>query len=143
MTNCFQAGGAVLAAALILTSCGERPDVFYAHAIEARAAGAVDQGWIPDWMPKSARAIHEIHDLDTSRSMLTFLFEPVDPPQLPASCGQVPPEGISAPPFRRSWWPDDVPPTSSPGDRHVYYRCSDGAYVAVASKEGRVFHWRP
>jgi hypothetical protein len=136
------ATAALVATAVMLASCNERPEVFYADAAAARGAGSVDRGWIPDWLPTSARNIYEMHDLDTNESMLAFSFNPADPPDVGQSCTQIQPEALRPVRFRRSWWPNDVSPPPAATHRHVYYRCSDGAYVAMSAKEGRLYHWR-
>ena len=94
----------------------------------------------PDSLPKSARDIREVHDLDTNKSMLTFMFDSIDLPDLAASCSQVAGAALRPVPFRRTWWPGDVKPGSMTTHRHVDYRC---VYVAVALKEGRPYYWRP
>jgi hypothetical protein len=47
----------------IAPACGERKKAFYATAVEARQSGAIERGWIPVWLPRSARNIREMHGL--------------------------------------------------------------------------------
>ena len=95
---------AVVGMAVIVASCGERPEAFYADAAAARAARAIDRGWIPDWLPATARAIHEVHNIDTNQSLLAFSFDPADIPNVAQSCAQVSREALKPAPFDRSWW---------------------------------------
>jgi hypothetical protein len=126
-----------------IVSCGERPDVIYASADDARRAGAVDRGWIPDWLPDSARAIREAHDIDSNQGLVAFTFDPRDGRIPPDSCTQVQRETLRPAPFSASWWPRDVPPSSLVTHRHVYYRCGGGSYVALSRSDGQLYYWRP
>jgi hypothetical protein len=134
---------AIVGMAVIVGSCSERPEAFYADAAAARAARAMDRGWIPDWVPTTARAIHEVHDIDTNQSLLAFSFDPADIPNVAQSCAQVSRQELKPAPFDRSWWPSDVPPSAVVTHRHVYYRCADGAYAAISAKDGQFYYWRP
>ena len=51
---------------------GERPVAEYATRAEADAAGAFTRGWLPAFLPASARALREVHDLDTNERWLRF-----------------------------------------------------------------------
>jgi hypothetical protein len=129
----------LLMMAAVVASCDERPEAFYSDAAAARAAGT----WIPNWLPKSARDIHELHDIDTNQSLLAFSFDPAEGPVLTPSCTQIQNEAMRPPRFKPAWWPMDVPSSSLTTDRHTYYRCHNGAYVAVSIKDGQLYHWRP
>ena len=133
----------VIVLGAMLASCRERPEVLYPDAAAARQAGAVRRGWIPDWLPKSSRNIHEIHDLDTNQEMLAFSFSPADTPDLARLCKQVQRDGLKPVPFSVRWWPNDVPPSPLVTHRHVYHECPGGAYVAVSVQDGELFYWRP
>ena len=133
----------LLLTAAIISSCGDRQEAFYSTAVEARTANAVDRGWIPGWLPKSAHAIHEVHNIDTTQSMLAFSFDAADVPNLSTSCKQVQSEALRPVPFKVAWWPKDVPPSGLVTHRRTYYHCDDGEYVAVAADDGQLFHWRP
>jgi hypothetical protein len=135
--------GTLLLTSAAVASCGERPEVFYADAMAARRAGAVERGWVPDWLPKSARAIHEVHDIDTNQSLLAFSFDPGDGPVLTESCSPIQSDAPEPVPFTASWWPSDVPPSSSVTHRHAYFRCQNDGYAAVSVKDGQLFYWRP
>lgn len=67
------------------------------------------RGWIPDdFLPRSSRAIHEIHDLSPSAEWCAFEFAPEESKNplrnlqpldvLPPSIGRVPSPDVS-------WWP--------------------------------------
>ena len=44
----------LVATAFALAACAETLEANYATLAEARAAGAVARGWVPDWLPPSA-----------------------------------------------------------------------------------------
>ena len=115
----------------------------YSTAADARAAGAVDRGWIPDWLPSQAHEIHEVHDLDTNQSALRFEVPPGNSLPPPPECRAVPFGRVRMPPFERAWWP-------APSDlatRFRLLRCPPqgpgGAVYLARSLDGRtVLHWR-
>jgi len=73
----------MLSAALLLSlaACSEQVEETYPTWTEAQRAGAVDRGWVPAFVPSSARQIEDTHDLDSNRQRLRFT---------------VPPSGVSA-----------------------------------------------
>ena len=133
----------LIAIGAVVAACSERREVFYADESAARQDGAIERGWIPEWLPKTARQIHEIHDLDTNRSMLAFSFSPAEAPELARQCDQVGRDRLEPAPFATAWWPEDVPPSPVVTHRHIYYKCSGGAYVAVSPRDGEMYYWRP
>jgi hypothetical protein len=50
----------------LYSGCSERFESSYADKAAAVEDGAVRRGWIPPWVPESATAIREVHDLDTN-----------------------------------------------------------------------------
>ncbi len=60
------------AVALSGLSCQERVESQYATAAAARAAGAVERGWLPSWLPPDAHEIRDVHDVDTNVVFATF-----------------------------------------------------------------------
>jgi len=78
--------------ALFLSACrfsGERPYSIYETAAEARLAGSIDRGWLPDWLPQSAYQIHEYHDLDTNARAFSFRLSQTEPFHFPVYCRKV------------------------------------------------------
>ena len=82
---------------------------FYPSLVEAGKDGAITRGWIPDeFLPRSSRSIHEIHDLSPSTEWCAFEFLPADSQHLldnlkhvdvlPQRVRHVPSPGVS-------WWP--------------------------------------
>lgn len=67
--------GAVLA---ICIGCNEVMRESYKDYAAAERAGAVTRGWIPDFVPRSAVDIAEVHDLDLNTQRLRFRVPDVD-----------------------------------------------------------------
>ena len=136
-----------LAAVVTITcvACSERREASYADLATAERAGAIRQGWIPNWVPRSARDIRELHDLDTNQGMLSFYYDPSERLTIPSSCSQVRPSDALSAPFRASWWPPDVPPSSFVTHRHAFFSCETGrgrAFLAVSDAQGEAHYWR-
>ena len=47
----------------------------YADLLGARAAGEVERGWVPAWVPEEARTIKEVHNTDSGMRWVAFTLE--------------------------------------------------------------------
>jgi hypothetical protein len=94
----------------VLLACGgDRRESFYPSLVDADKSGAITRGWIPQLLPASSRAIHEVHETSPSTEWCAFEFLPTDSQSLrknlqsvdalPASVRRVPNPSVS-------WWPD-------------------------------------
>jgi len=63
---------------LSLSACSEQAEEAYPTWAEAQRAGAVERGWVPAFVPRSAREIRDSHDLDSNRQTLFFVARPED-----------------------------------------------------------------
>lgn len=134
----------VLISSCVMAGCGETPEEHYPNFEAAVSAGAISRGWIPALLPKSASDIHEIHNIDSSKSMLAFRFNGTEKIELGSSCERVDPFKPARPPFKVSWWPSDVPASKLSTYRHSIYSCEIGkAFLALSEKLGEGFYWRP
>jgi hypothetical protein len=53
--------------ARLSANISDRYEAFYPSLADARKDGAIIRGWIPDeFLPRSSRSIHEVHDLSPS-----------------------------------------------------------------------------
>ena len=124
------------AALLSLTACmSDVQDAKYSSQIEAAKAGAIDQGWVPRWVPEGAINLRETHNLDTNESLLAFSLPAQPAWQPPAFCQP-------APAFERKWAPARLdgyqtytcqPPEAGPGLAHALAIAPDGRSVLVWS----------
>lgn len=88
--------------------CAENRDLFFSSLADATKAGESDRGWIPEYPPKTARAIHITEQLSPSKEWCGFEFLPNDSQNLretlkrvdafPSSVRRLPSPGAT-------WWP--------------------------------------
>jgi hypothetical protein len=128
-------------------------EAYYDSAAQALAGDAVARGWIPPWLPRSAKAIRESHNLDTNQAWLEFTVD--DPGELDGMllhCASLPAEQVPLPADRdfrgTPWWPDDLAADRGfPGDAYEFFvystRNGDPAFLAVDRARARVWHWLP
>ena len=93
---------------ILFAGCDESRDLFYSDLTGAAQAGELDRGWIPDYLPKTSRAIHLVELDSPSKVWCGFEFLPADSQSLrealksvaalPPSVGRLPNPG-------KSWWP--------------------------------------
>jgi hypothetical protein len=93
----------------VLVAChSDRSESFYTSFTDADKDGATTRGWIPDFLPGSSRAIHEVHDLSPSTEWCAFEFVPTDSQGLRKRLYSV---NVPPPPVRhvpdpgKPWWP--------------------------------------
>ena len=98
----------------------QEQETHYVSLAAAQMAGAIHQGWIPDWLPKKAHNLKEKHNLEGSRSILRFTFPESAEWVPPDSCSRIRSSEIRGPALTASWWPQDVPSSSSATPRHTY-----------------------
>jgi hypothetical protein len=63
---------------LSLGGCSDVMEEHFATWADAERAGAVERGWIPAFVPKSATNIREVHNIDTNAQTLEFNFRGSD-----------------------------------------------------------------
>ena len=95
--------------ACVLVAChSDRRESSYTSLADAKKDGAIDRGWIPDFLPESSRAIHEVHDISPSTTWCAFEFFPSDSQGLRKSLksvGELAPSVTRVPKPGESWWP--------------------------------------
>jgi len=134
--------GAVALAIVACLGCGEQQEATYADRRAALRAGAIERGWVPEWIPKTARDLREVHNVDTNQSMLSFRYDRGDRLSVPGSCS--PATTVSAPPFRVASWPRDIPPGSGVSTRYAFFSCESGrAFLALLVGRDEAYYWRP
>ena len=141
----LKVGGLAVVSIIVCTACGERQEVSYANLVSAERAGAIHAGWIPDWLPKSAADLREVHNLNTNQSMLSFRYDPGDRLTVPTTCSHLSGSSEIPPvPFNVSWWPNDVPPRmrfATP--RPIAFFSCEGGRAFLAVLPGEAHYWRP
>ena len=143
---------AILVALLIAAGACRNIDVVtasYATLDEAKKAGAVERGWVPDGLPPGTTEIRDAHDLDSNRHWGLFLF-PL--PEGDALRGLLQPEEATLAgrsidiPGRVEWWPVllrgalDEEKIKSTGLR-AYRSVRGDRLFLVNWQQGRAYYW--
>jgi hypothetical protein len=71
---------------VILMGYFEIQRTFYASYEEAKKSGAFERGWLPEYLPRSAKNIHEEHNLDTNQGWAEFEFDVKDIAKIESQC---------------------------------------------------------
>jgi len=94
---------------IVAAGCGhDRKESLYPSLADADKYGAITRGWIPDFLPTSSRAIHEVHYSSPSKEWCSFEFGPYDSKRLREALKSVdvlPPSVKRVPSPGASWWP--------------------------------------
>ncbi len=135
---------------LALGACGDlrtKEDI-YTNLDEAKAAGAIQAGWVPAGLPADAADLREGH-LPDGRHWGVFTFTPRDTEAVRALIG--PEITGTAPdahaPGRLEWWPAllrtpiDVDRVKSTGF-HLYTERTGPRAFAINWGQGRAYYWR-
>ena len=123
----------------------EEPEKFYASRLEVTADDAIGRGWVPPWLPSTAHAINETHNIDTNEVWMIFEFDPLEMGKIEACKKDNTTEFKNAHGPRikhRSWW-------SKPTDNDwAGYICrwhmkehARQARLIVSQKRGIAFYW--
>jgi hypothetical protein len=123
----------------------------FADMAEARAAGAVERGWMPAILPPGAHDIRIAHDEATSRRWGLFSFGTGDDDVLKATLGSERTfAGLAADaPPRIEWWPIALRGTLDSGQlaatglRAHTVAGNEGLVVAVNWNQRRAYYWTP
>jgi hypothetical protein len=114
---------------------------------EARAAGALAAGWVPDTLPRTVRELREGH-LPDGRHWGVFTFPEAAESAIRGLVGQEVTSGTLTcdPPGRLEWWPRivqspvNVEQVRATGFR--IYRAPDARTYVVNWGQGRAYYWR-
>ena len=141
----------ILATALATAGCSgiDVVTASYATLAEARQAGAVTRGHMPDGLPPGSVEMREAFDLDRRKRWGLFSFPPGEAAQLQAllESGETPLQGQTCDiPRRIEWWPVllrgrlDAERIQSTGLRA--YRSRDRTWLFLVNwSQGRAYYW--
>ena len=143
------AAAVVVAVAIAVTGCNSLrvQEGIYANLTEARDAGAIAHGWVPQGLPSSAADLREGHMPDGAHwGEFTFAI-----PDGTVVRGLLDSEITAGPltcnpPGRLEWWPlllrtpIDVERVHTTDFR--LYRSRDGSVFAINWKTGRGYYWK-
>lgn len=134
---------------LVLGACGDLrvKAGIYASIDEARHAGAISSGWVPEGLPSSAGDLREGH-LPDGRHWGAFSFPGADAAPVRALLGSEITTGTLScePPGRLEFWPRVLrSPVDVAGVRATGFRVyagRDSRTYAINWGQGRAYYWR-
>ena len=132
-----------------LLSCRETVSTNYASSSEARRAGALEKGWLPNVLPPSAVDIWERHDIDTNETWGAFRFATSDAAGLLSAVAPVDASTQTVrDPGDAPDWPDALRgrlgrDRLDPVGLEVFKSTAQELYLAVDWKRGIAYFWRP
>jgi hypothetical protein len=121
----------------------------YGTLAEARQAGEIERGWIPQGLPPGAFELRSAHNADTNARWGLFSFPPAESSHLKALLAgpEFPLQGQQCnPPRRIEWWPIqlrgslDAERIAATGLKA--YQTADETLVFVVNwNQGRAYYW--
>lgn len=131
-------------AALAVGGCSDVIESGFADYASAKAAGLIERGWVPGWLPPSAWDIREIHNIDSNQSLLRFRFGAADWSGAPPGCSAIAKSDSKGPTVRVDWWPHGTFDEAAWSEQMSYFACENGAaFLLVDRLQGEAFYWRP
>lgn len=115
-------------------SSGEVVEERYATWEEARLAGAVEEGWIPPFVPRSATDLRDLHDIDSNLQILRFQAPTEDLEAMVGPMTVV--EGVDLPPLPQGYEIPEMGVTLYRVDGPPPLRC-----IAVSSAASLAVMW--
>jgi hypothetical protein len=130
----------VLCAMLAACTLIEQPSSHFAHRQDAEEAEMFAKGWLPEWLPVSAKNLREKHDIDTNASILRFEYDTAkETPPFGDACEPIAAAHLESPRLDAWWWPDTDTLRSMPR----LYDCGDeSGYLAAPAEAGIAYFWR-
>ncbi len=150
--------GRYLVATMLVAALGcgppaEDSESHYRDMAAAEDDGAPGRGWIPRFIPLSARDITERHNRDTNEIWMAFAKEPEDVGGIATRCEEIETAAVLWPGRVPDWWPSTLANDASSRDSSLsMLRCSVPhkmagvrfrrvGYMAVDSAGERVWYW--
>jgi hypothetical protein len=132
--------------------CSERYTAYYPKYEDAVKAGAVEHGWVPEIVPKTATKLYVQHDIDTNDIWLRFSLQNSDINRLRFGVKKLEYNEILKikvkRPSRVSWWFENLIEQAPANDNALYadiysVKCqnSKSGYMAIDSINQKVYYW--
>ncbi len=134
-------------------ACRDPDQVYrqYATHAEAVAAGEVQRGWLPEWVPKSATDLHMQSDVDNNQWWMRLDLPSVAAESLRRTLVSVPAGSVSVRKPSRSgaWWFEGLKEQQAANDAALYAHLYRGSGTPVAGSivmafdptSSRVYIW--
>lgn len=114
-----------------MVGCSERLETFYQTFNEAKKSGAVEKGWIPKTLPKSAVNIKEVHDLDTNMVWIRFEIDDIEDNDFLKRYTKVSSRDVKdhlPRDPRVSWWPRHLLDGQGSYSNYLFYQTSESIH---------------
>lgn len=132
---------------LSVVACNETPESTYRTLEEARRAGAIERGWIPESVPAFASNIREKHDLDTNEVWGAFEFPEERRTAVVTTLRSVPSEYLRGRAIGSggvAWWPRSLEQLDEQllnGNEYTFFVTPDGFFMALEQRRPNCFFW--
>jgi hypothetical protein len=137
---------------IALSACSERFTEYYPTYEAAAKKGAIQRGWIPETVPKTATEIYEQHDLDNNEVWLRFSLPAVEKDKIGTGFKKLKHDEILKIklryPSKVNWWFEGLIQQSPANDNalnaEIYILKREGgktAYLAVDRVSSRIYYW--
>ena len=141
---------ATLAILLLIPGCFEQYETRYASLGDA--LDSIEAGWIPRYLPASARDIRERHDVESNEIWISFRYDPEDSTWMEDACE--PAEHVPGPHRSPGWWPVPLTGLVEAGPDRALWSCTrtipiGGAgrreigVLAAEPSTGTAWYWEP
>lgn len=138
-----------LAILLLIPGCFEEEfETRYASLADARES--IDAGWIPRYLPASARDIRERHDIDTNEIWISFRYDPENSKWMEEACERA--DDLAGPYGSPAWWPEPLTGAVGTGPDRALWICTRAiggvgkrhiGALAVEPTTGTAWYWEP
>lgn len=132
----------------VLTNCKrmESRENSYVDYEAAMNAGEMSRGWIPAYIPKSAKEIRLKYNIDTNQVWLFFRFNSSDIGLLLHSCEESIQNEINYPRESPNWWSKDLRVVSIDKNKlesssFLFLKCTDKGSMAIDDKRNQAYYW--
>lgn len=139
---------------VVLVGCRSGPEELesrYADLVAADDDGARGRGWIPRFVPASARDIIERHNIETNEIWLTFRKDEKELGGIADRCEEIPAAEVLWPARVPDWWPETLRGEGG-GEEARLLRCSVPhkmggvrfrrvGYMSLSASGDQVWYW--
>jgi hypothetical protein len=105
----------------------------------AKAAGELEKGWLPAFLPETATVIKVINNTDDKSALASFKYaESLDI----TGCKELPLPEATLPPERVVlWWPEELTGKGNAQADYAFFKCGIGQ-AAVNDGKKEVYYWK-
>jgi hypothetical protein len=128
----------------ILNGCDRIETVEDVFPTYQSAVADKNSGWLPLWVPASAKDIRRRRNIDSNELWMSFIFASSDIKQITKECEKVAiPRDIDFPrALPASWWPKELVKDAR-GDLNSFsvHKCRSGGSVALDIQHNVAYYW--